>query len=402
VIFFCALVIAYWLIRHQEFTKRWMEDLPVYTRALAAWQSGRDPYSTPMMGLYFLYPPFFLYAAGILSWAVPAHWGGGLYAALHVAATCALPLVLARYFFRQTWLSLLFALLLFFASPFFTGMLALCGGNIASTLYCLAFLAAVPGLRRNQWIWFYIAVFLAAMVKIPFLELLLLPVLTGKRQWLRSILCGVAVVGAYLLEMKALPDLYSQFRWSLAHGIVAMGSYGYGVFGAFATYGHWLHIPSPSGAYVVVVALDIALVALMLLMRRRLESLGETNPIADLSRNGIWLALVVTTVILMNPRQMNYDVDISLVAAYVLWVYGLRTQRFLLLMVALFVPSLFVPLFLGLQLQGTYPTITILAAFGLAYWRLWRETEQASEAQGVSTRGDELNNEVGLSAVPGS
>jgi hypothetical protein len=398
VIFFCGVVLTYWLIQYQDFVLRWMEDVPVYARAIANWQTGRDPYSTARAGLYFLYPPFFLYVARILSWLVPASWAGALYAALHTVATCALPLVLARYFFRQAWLTPLFALLLFSASPFFTGVLALCSGNVASTLYCLAFLAAAPGLRRNIWIWFYLAVLLAALVKITFLALLLLPLLVGRRQWLGSILCSAAVVGANLLEMRLLPELYVQYRWSLVHGIVGERAYGYGVFGIVAAYGYKLHIPAQAGAYVAAAATAVGLVGLMMLLRRRLDRFEQRDP--GLGRNSIWLALVVVTIILVNPREMHYDTDIALFAAYLLWVYGLRTRRLLVLMVALFVPSLFVPLLVKApHLYGMYSTFEILVAFGLAYWRLWRE---AGSTYGVSTDEVASSNGAQLSAVPGS
>ena len=103
-----------------------------------------------------------------------------------MAATCALPLVLARFYFRRRWMGPLFALLLFFASPRFTGVLAFCGMNVASTLYLLALIAGIPGIRRNRWGWFYLAVIFAASIKISFLALLLLPLLAGRRQGWRS------------------------------------------------------------------------------------------------------------------------------------------------------------------------------------------------------------------------
>jgi hypothetical protein len=50
-------------------------------------------------------------------------------------------------------------------------------------------------------------------------------------------------------------------------------------------------------------------------------------------------------------------------------------------MIALFLPSLAVPLVvLNPHLHGMYETLLVLAAFGLAFWRMWRETgsEQVS------------------------
>ena len=379
--FFLALTVAYWAWDHVWLYHIWREDLIVYMRAMQAFQAGTSPYGDALAPLYFLYPPFFLYLGGFLSSPLPAGLGDETYTALHVGATLALPLVLARYYFRQPWLSPLFALLLFLASPLFMGVLALCGLNIASTLYCVAFVAAVPGLRRDRWIWFYCAVFVAAMVKIPFLALLLLPILVGRkqlRQWVNCTLCSVAVVGANLLEARMLPELYSGYKWSLVQGIVHQGYYGFGVFGVVAAYGYKLHLPVPGSAYAVAMTLAVAMVGGMLLLRRRLEKAGRVSgSMFDLGGNGIWLALVVTLIIQVNPRQLQYDADISLLAAFVLWAYALRIRKpmsLIGLMVALFVPGLLIPLVVKAPHQyGMYGTFETLAAFALVFWRLWRE-----------------------------
>jgi hypothetical protein len=381
VVFLLALTAAYWAWDHVWLYHIWREDLIVYLQAMRAFQAGTSPYGDALAPLYFLYPPFFLYLGGLLSYPLPAGWGDEAYTALHVGATLALPLVLARYYFRQLWLSPLFALLLFLASPLFMGVLALCGLNIASTLYCLAIVAGVPGLRRDRWIWFYSAVFVAAMVKIPFLALLLLPILVGRRQlrqWINSALCGVAVVGANLLEARLLPELYSGYKWSLVQGIVHQGYYGFGVFGVVAAYGYKLHLPVPSSAYAVAMTLALAMVGGMLLLRQRLEKAGRIpGSVSGQGSNGIWLALVVVLIIQANPRQLQYDADISLLAAFVLWVYALRIRKamgLIGLMVALFVPGLLIPLVVKAPHQyGMYGTFETLAAFALVFWRLWRE-----------------------------
>jgi hypothetical protein len=367
-ILFAVAALGFWLLHRDDLAGWWLEDLPVYSHAVQSWLDGRNPYDASLTPLFFLYPPIFLYLTGLLSHLVPPHGATEVYAVVLIAANFAIPLLLARYFFRMAWLGPLFALLVFFASPRFTGALALCGMNIASILYCLAFAGAVPGLRRNKWMWFYLAVFLAAIIKITFLALLLLPLLAGKRQWLRSIGCGVAVVAMNLLQEIFVPSLYDGYQWSLKQGILAQQQFGYGVFGIVATYHHKLRSGAGIAAYVVAAVFAVTLLTLMFLLRRRLERAGE------LANNGVWLALVVTTVILVNPREMQYDLDIALFAGFVLWVYGLRTRRLLALMVLLFLPSLAVPLVVfNPHLHGIYETLLVLAAFALAFWRMWRE-----------------------------
>jgi hypothetical protein len=369
----CFLGVAaavFWFIHRGDIAGWWLEDLPVYAQAVRTWMAGSTPYDDSLSPLFFLYPPAFLYLAGGLSRLFPSGWGEGAYVALEIVATLALPLVLARYYFRQLWLSPLFAILLFFASPRFTGALALCSMNIASVLYCAAFLAAVPGLRRNRWMWFYGAVFLAAIIKITFLALLLLPLLVGRRQWLRSVACGVAVVAVNLLEKVFVSALYDGYQWSLKQGILAQQQFGYGIFGIVASY-HYKQRGGPGlAAYAAAGVTALVVLGLMFLLRRRLE-----RNAVDLSGNAHWLALVVVSIVLVNPREMQYDIDIALFAGFVLWVYALRTRRILVLMTAFFLPSLAVPLVvLNPHLHGIYETLLVLAGFGMGYWRLWTES----------------------------
>jgi hypothetical protein len=365
---FIGLALLHWYFHQAEWHDGWLEDVPVYARAVHEWLAGSNPYSSSLAPLYFLYPPFFLFMAGLISHLLPSNWGPSVYIGFNVAATCALPLVLARYYFRRPWLGPLFALLLFFASPGFTGVRAFCTMNISSFLYCLAFVAAVPGLRRNRWQWLYLAVMLAAMIKITFLALLLLPLLAGRRQWLRSVACAASVVAGNLIEMALWPGLYGGYRWSLQQGILTERAYGYGVFGILATYHHRQRSGVGIAPYAVFLLMAAVVVILMFILRRRLECAE------DLSSNGTWLALVVTAVILVNPRNMQYDVDIALFATYVLWIYALRTRHLLLWMVLLFAPSLAVPkIVLNPHMQGIYSTCLVMAVFALAYWRLWQE-----------------------------
>ena len=341
--------------------------------------AGGNPYDSSMAPLFFLYPPAFLYFASVLSHLLPGGWGEPAYVVLEIASALALPIVLARYFFRQPWLGPLMAILLFFASPRFTGALALCSMNVATILYCLAFVGAIPGLRRNRWRWFYLAVFLAASIKITFLALLLLPLLAGRRQWLRSIACGVGVVAANLLEKVLIPTLYGGYQWSLQQGILAQQQFGYGVFGIVASYHHKQRTGAGLAAYVVAGVMALLVLGSMFLLKRRLARNARETGANDPDVNGQWLALVVTAIILVNPRVMQYDIDIALLAGFVLWVYVLRARRLLVLMTMLFLPSLVVPyVVLNPHLHGIYSSLLVVAGFGMGCWRLW--TEQESRA----------------------
>jgi len=380
-LFLIAIPLFLWSQRaHSHDT--WVEDLAVYTQAVNSWLGGHNPSNGSLAPLYFLYPPAFLVIAGWIAHLMPTHWCSALYIVVNVAALCAIPLLLARYFFRQPWLSPLFALLLFFASPRFTGIQALRTVNVATPLYCLAFAAAIPGLRCNRWRWFYLAVFLAAIIKITFLALLLLPLLAGRRQWRNSILCGASVAVANLGERLYWPDLYDGYLWSLRQGVLNSRAFGYGVFGLIADH-RYFERGVGNSPYIVAGVLALTLAGLMFWMRLRLER--ALNSFQNPASHGIWLAMILTTIVLVNPRQMQYDIDISVFAAFVLCVYAFKAKRLLLLMVLLFLPSLAVPYFISNpRFQGIYEVFLSYAAFALGYWRLSRETA----AQSIKSPGE--------------
>lgn len=379
---------VFWLIRRSEFPDAWEKDLTVYSRAVGDFLAGNNPYNGSLAPMYFLYPPVFLHMAAWIARVLPANSGGAIYAVVSIAAICALPLLLSRYYFRFAWLSPLLAFFLFFCSPRFTGTLALVEMNIAGILYLLAFAGAVPGLKRNRWEWFYLAVFCAAMVKVTFLGLLLLPLLAGRRQWVKSGVCVVAVVAANLGEQALWPVLYHGYKWTLTQGV--SNNYGYGIFGLLATYHRRMRTGAGVLPYAVFVPMAVALLALMLLLKKRLGRGYQEN----FASNGNWLALVIVAIILVNPREMQYDMDIALLGAFVLWVYALRTRQLLLLAVILFLPTLVVPLFvLNPHMHGMYETLLVFAAFGLAYRKMWREADIApgtAVQPGFSANASEL------------
>jgi len=380
-LFLIAIPLFLWTQRaHSHDT--WAEDLPVYTQAVDSWLNGHSPYNGSLAPLFFLYPPAFLLIAGWLSHLVPAHWGPPLYVGLNLVGLCALPMVLARYFFRLPWLTPLFALLLFLASPRFTGIQALRTMNIASPLYCLAFIAAIPGLKSNRWRWFYLAVFLAAIIKVTFLALLLLPLLAGRRQCPWSVLCGAAVAIANLGEKVYWPNLYAGYTTSLNQGILGSRAFGYGIFGLIADHRYFERGVGLS-AYLTAAALAATLTGLMFWMRSRMERAGETTQ--DLASSPVWLALILIAIVLVNPRQMQYDIDISVFAAIILCVISLKARKLstvLVLLVLLSLPPLAIPLLVNNpRFYGIYEVFLSYAAFALGYWRLIRDTAARSPGQ---------------------
>lgn len=69
--------------------------------------------------MIFVSPPVFLYVGGLLAAVLPDHWGWHLFLGCHLAATLAMPFVLAHYYF-----------------------VTLRGGNAAALLYMVALVTA--------------------------------------------------------------------------------------------------------------------------------------------------------------------------------------------------------------------------------------------------------------------
>jgi hypothetical protein len=185
---------------------------------------------------------------------------------------------------------------------FFPGLLnndVLLSGNIAYILYGLVLAAAVPGWKRNTWLWFYLAVLVASICKAPLLTLLAFPVLVGKRKWLPTVLTGT--VGCLLFAAQPLlwPTQFQeyltavrmQFDWNEDFGASPAG-----------LLGRWLwrmnkpYSPATTFAYL---AWAIALGTLLLMIRSRF---GD-----DRHLQKMWIPIALAGTVLMNPRLKPYD-----------------------------------------------------------------------------------------------
>ena len=350
-------------------------DAKVYARAIADWRAHTDPY-TDREGLIFVYPPVFLSVAGFLARLMPGNLGWYLFLCAHIFATLALPCLLAQFYFRRTWLSVAFAYTIFAAEPGFAALVSLRAGNLANLFYFIVLVAALPGLRRNRWGWFYAAAFLIGMVKIAFLLALLLPVFAGRRQRLRSVICAVAAATSYPLQRWIAPLSYRAFVAAANLQVGAHADYGYGILGTAATIERkLLHRPVGLFPFVVQAVFIAGIVIGLYLLQRHMQQSAT---------GGVWLALLLTAIILCNPRIERYDSYVGLLAAFVLLAEALRTKHFLWLLSAIFLPSM-----LSLYVRhrshhvdawGAYETLVLLAGFAAGFWWLWRTGRTALSA----------------------
>jgi hypothetical protein len=342
----------------------WLEDVPVYADAITSFSSGQDPYLQFHGPLQFVYSPIFLFGGRFLAHLLPPHAGRFLFIFVYLVSILGMPPLLARYYLREVWLTPVFALVIWFGEPRFTGILALYSGNVAPVVYFACLVAALPGIRKNLWTYFYAAVLLAGAIKITFVVLLLLPVLVGRRQWLWSVLCGLSVIGIHLLEKVLTPFWYEAYKTALHAQLWGQGRCGYGIFGLAATIELSLRHTFGAPTYAIHLLFCAILFGTLLVLQKR----G-----ADQIDSTLWMALMLISIILLNPRILHYDVYIGVFASIVALAVLLQTRHLLLMLVLLFIPSLIFPRVMHHPLlYGLSETGLMVITFVLVAWKLWR------------------------------
>jgi Glycosyltransferase family 87 len=342
-------------------------DARVYARAIDDWRSGQNPYDLSNPLLLFVYPPVFLWVSGFLARLLPGQSGWLLYLAIYAASSLALPAILARFYLPRSWLSIPCAYVLAAIEPRFAALMAFRTGNITNIFYFAVLAAAVPGIRNNRWSYLYAAVFFIATVKASFLIMLLMPLLLGRRQWIKAILCGASAMAVYPIQKLLAPRLFAGFQTALTQQIAGRGAFGYGVMRIASRLGASPHRTAALIPYAVQVVFIAAVVSAMFLLRRRLR---------DESAKSLWAALVLLAAILCNPRILPYDSGVALLTGLVLLISALKTDRVLLVAAVIFLPSVLVPLALHHGGSGLYETFTLLICFAAGYRMLWRQAEE--------------------------
>lgn len=259
------------------------------------------PYDTdPSNIIFYAYTPAFAWAGACLAHLMHYPTGHALYDAIFFASTLTLQLILAPFFIRtlsrQQCVALLclLPLTIFMSSNFWSG-------NMHTLFYAAALLAAITGLRRNQWLPYYAVTVIAAASQPVFLLLLLLPAFAGRRQILPTAATVIAVAAAHFVQRLATPQMYAAFQQSVAVHMTATRDFGEGVLGAATA---WL----PHAPAVIPLVLQLAFSAVILLtllyLRRRVT---PSDP--------RWWALLALAIILVNPRIMPYDSVLAIVPA---------------------------------------------------------------------------------------
>ena len=198
---------------------------------------------------------------------------------------------------------------------FFPGLLlsdVITAGNVAYILYGLMLAAVAYGLKRGQWNWFYVAVLVAASVKVHLLTMLAIPLLCGRRQWMRATATGAIGLSLYALQSRIWPEAFHVYMNSLKVMSNSKRDFGCAPVGILARILQSAGVPIERPCIVFYGVYAIALFLLLLGLSRlyREQRICFEN----------WLPVMLIGVVLLNPRVQSYDIAaVSLPMALVLW-----------------------------------------------------------------------------------
>jgi hypothetical protein len=198
---------------------------------------------------------------------------------------------------------------------FFPGLLVsdvIVSGNLAYILYGLMLAAAAYGWKRQRWTWFYVAVLVAACVKVQLLTMLAIPLLCGKRQTMRATWTGIAGLGLYALQFRIWPQAFQAYLSSLKVMSQSSRDFGCGPAGNLARVLQIFGQPYETTCIVFYAVYAIALLLILLSLSRlyREQRVSFEN----------WAPVMLLGVVLLNPRILTYDVAaVSLPMALVAW-----------------------------------------------------------------------------------
>jgi hypothetical protein len=366
-----AIVVFLWLMSLITFpvwtrynTGGW--DTGIYLKAATAVKAGHDPYAdaiavqelvhsrTPnepsLNGPYsYVYSPITLPILKLVAF-LPLWLSAAIYFLLYAAGALAEVWFAMRLMEPQEWTHLRF---LAPVAVFFPGLLAadiILSGNVAYILYGSVLLTTAFAWKRGQWRWFYLTVLALSCVKAPLLSLLLIPILSARRQWLPVIATGAAGVALFAIQPLLWPSLFRNYLEAVELQFSLNRDFGFSPAGIFSGFLYDRHIPYSPASYFFYLAYAIPLLALLFSLSRRF--LDGSFTLRQ------WAPVMLLGVILMNPRLIEYDVaPLALPLALILW-------RFL------------AP---GRTLRGTVLAVSVV--FGvlnvIAYenWNLWKLTE---------------------------
>ena len=303
-------------------------DLAIYHTAIRALAAGHDPYADAIaiqqlfhsqLALHpnaqvpysYVYSPITLPLLRLIG-EFPIWLSGSVYWLVYLAGILA-----------QIWVAMKattdterrYFIYLAPVAAFFPGFLAngtVLSGNVAYILYALVLLAAVRGWRRGSWHWFYLATLAASCVKAPLLSLVVIPILSARRQWLPAGITTAAGVALFAIQPLIWPTLFKHYLQAVELQFRYNRDFGCSPSGLFSGVLYDRGIPYSPASFIFYLCYAIPLFALLLYLSRRFLSGGFSLK--------QWIPVLLVGVILLNPRLIEYDVaPLALPLALIAW-----------------------------------------------------------------------------------
>ena len=372
-----------------SYTAGW--DVNVYRHAILSLRAGHDPYADAIavqqayqhnprayqpgvdIPYSYVYSPVTLPVLRLIS-ELPLRLSGTVYWTIYLL--CAALIVWAGMQFLDEKERPVFGLLAPVAI-YFPGLLqrdVLFSGNVAFILYGLTLCAAIAGWRRGRWGWFYAAVLLAGCCKAPMLSLLVIPVLSARRQWLPAVATGVAGLGTFVLQPYLWPALFHNYMQAVELQFTYNRDFSSSPAGLVAN-ALFFRLPYQKTSLVCYLSYAVVVAGVLVYFSRKYLA-------GRISLNQ-WAPLLLVGAILLDPRVMEYDLTpIALPMALLAWrtfARG-RSLRATIVLMAIFfavINTLAALPHSGLSNPPWKLTAgcTMVAVFAAGAWTLWRQLQ---------------------------
>lgn len=386
-----ALVIAMVIWTHFE-TPGW--DLKVYVAAIHSLRAGHDPYADAMVAQQayhdqwgdpnggarpysYVYSPITLPVLRLIG-KLPFWLSGSAYWLVYILAILG-----------QLWVALQFTgenerryfIYLTPSAAFFPGLLqngVVLSGNIAYIVYFTVFWCALVGWRRGTWTWFYAAVLAASCIKAPLLSLVVIPVLSARKQWIAGGFTTAAGIALFAIQPVLWPSLFKNFLKAVDLQFLYNRDFGCSLAGFFSDVLFRMGLPySPAGLIFYACYAVPLFVLLLYLSRWYLRGSISLNQ---------WAPVLLVGVILLNPRIMEYDLaPVTLLLALIVWRFFASfttTAKTILYLAILFAVTNGIATF-GWYIRKLVDAPLLIVVFAAGCWTLWRQS--GIEATGAAS-----------------
>jgi hypothetical protein len=370
-------------------------DLHVYAAAIHSLHAGHDPYADAMaiqqayhdqsgdlngaLPYSYVYSPITLPVLRLIG-NIPFWLSGSAYWFIYILAVLG-----------QIWIALQFTgvnerryfLYLAPAAAFFPGLLqngTVLSGNIAYILYAAVFGCALIGWRRGTWTWFYAAVLAASCIKAPLLSLVVIPVLSARKQWFAAGLTAAAGIALFAIQPVLWPSLFKNYLKAVDLQFLYNKDFGCSPAGMFSDALYRMGLSYSPAGLIFYLCYAIPLFALLVYLSNRYLA-------GRISLNQ-WVPVLLVGVILLNPRIMEYDVaPITLLLVLIAWRFFAgfaTTARTILYLGILFAVTNQIAAF-GWYVRKLVDAPLLVVVFAMGCWSLWRrpEIEAVSAASSV-------------------